>query len=200
MKPIYVRTQEGVKEEEKEAILDGIRCLVAYAGKIPEIREGDAEKYIEPARRTSRNSHQLNTSTLGKLFLEEQLQEQENRYDILIVREDLYSRDTNFVIGSAFSGVGAVLSPLRFANLNPNSRFECIKTEAIHELGHVFYLPNKCRRKNITENLGVHCTNVCSMRQGLVIPSDWIKITEDRLKFGALCGDCTKELKLVLRY
>jgi hypothetical protein len=38
------------------------------------------------------------------------------------------------------------------------------------------------------------------MRQGLVIPSDWIKITEDRLKFGALCGDCTKELKLVLRY
>jgi len=59
----------------------------------------------------------------------------------------------------------------------------------------VFGLIPKNRTKNIKESLGKHCINICIMRQGLELPKDWIDLTRDRIKYGALCPTCKQDLK-----
>jgi len=64
-------------------------------------------------------------------------------------------------------------------------------------LGHVLGLPS--RRYNVEESLGKHCIGKCVMRQGLKVPYDWIRMSEDRLEYGALCGDCYLDLNRINR-
>lgn len=48
---------------------------------------------------------------------------------------------------------------------------------------------------NLIKSLGNHCPNVCVMRQGLPVPDDWIKMTNDRTKSGKpLCDECINDL------
>jgi len=117
-----------------------------------------------------------------------------DHYDVFAVREDMYSGNTNFVIGLAQRGIGTTLSTYRFRELRRRDRYECIKTETIHELGHAFGLIPSGRTSNVEKSLGKHCTNVCTMRQGLTVPNDWLEISRDRLSVGALCGQCQEDL------
>jgi len=101
---------------------------------------------------------------------------------------------TNFIIGLASPGDSTTFSVKRFRELDEWMKNECIKTETMHEVGHVFGLIPYSRTKNVEQSLGKHCTNKCTMRQGLMVPQDWIKITKDRLDYGAFCDDCKKDL------
>jgi predicted Zn-dependent protease len=112
-----------------------------------------------------------------------------------VLCSDIYADEkTNFVFGSSDKDLPVILSTFRFKGLSEKERCQCLKTVAMHELGHVFGLPSVGRNKNV-ENLGEHCTNSrCIMRQGLNVP-DLLNITTDRLKHGALCSNCTNDLK-----
>lgn len=73
-------------------------------------------------------------------------------------------------------------------------RRECMKTEVMHEVGHVFGLvPDS--RKEADERIGLHCKDVCTMRQGITVPTDWIRNTGDRLSHGPFCAHCTSDLR-----
>jgi len=108
---------------------------------------------------------------------------------------DIQIFDTNFVIGLASPGIGTTISTYRFKQLDDKLRYECIKTETMHELGHVFGLIPDERTTDVEDSLGKHCANICIMRQGLTLPTDWINITKDRLDQGALCQPCKSDLK-----
>lgn len=65
----------------------------------------------------------------------------------------------------------------------------------MHEIGHVLGIPNENKRNNSIKSLGNHCPNVCVMRQGLRVPEDWMKMTNDRIKGGkSLCNECINDL------
>ena len=107
----------------------------------------------------------------------------------------MYVSDANFVIGVGYPGIGTAISTSRFHGLKDRKKYECIKTMIMHELGHAFGLIRNGRTRNVENSLGPHCTNRCTMRQGLSLPDDWIKMSQDRLKHGALCGTCETDLK-----
>jgi len=109
----------------------------------------------------------------------------------------IYLKNTNFVIGASREGTCALISTYRFNDLEPDQKYEVIKTETIHEFGHVLGIPYNNRKTNVENNIGLHCTNKCVMSQGLCVPDDWIKFTEDRLRSGKpLCDQCVDDLNI----
>ncbi|MFH1182070.1 MAG: hypothetical protein V1702_03880 [Candidatus Woesearchaeota archaeon] len=222
IKPVYIMNQAGLSDLEKKAVLDGASEMIRLAQADVDIadfgvwrnngfrnRDGSLKQYqsvdwyVERGRDTSRNTTQLNASTMQNLLMLEPWryaqQGGKDHYDILVVHDDMYSGDTNFVIGLAQPGIGTTISTNRFGSLNNELKYECIKTETMHELGHVFGLIPDERTENVEHRLGKHCTNRCTMRQGLTLPNDWINITKDRLKYGALCPTCETDLKEYFR-
>jgi predicted Zn-dependent protease len=222
IKPVYVMFQDNVGALEKAAVLDGIYELrnIAEVPR-PEIYNLGTWKsrnytngrnlnpyqstdwYLEQGHNSSRNSHQLNAATmLNKLFDEPWRKPNlggRDHYDVLVVREDMYEGNNNFLIGLAFPSIGTVMSTYRFKDLMADDKYDCIRTESTHEVGHVFGLVPEDRTTNIEDSLGKHCTNVCTMRQGLRVPIDWQEISKDRLNFGALCPQCGNDLKNYFR-
>ena len=217
--PIFMMNQEGLKDLEKKSVLEGASELIKLA-KVGGIEIFDlgiwrnkdfidangalkpyqsVDWYIQRGKETSRNRNQLNIQMIGQLLVFEPWRDKnkggKDHYDILVLHSDMYqSEDTNFVIGSAAEGIGTIISTYRFNQLEDRERYECIKTETMHELGHVFGLIPKNRKKDVKKSLGKHCTNICVMRQGLNVPEDWIKMTNDRLRYGVLCPACEKDL------
>jgi len=120
-------------------------------------------------------------------------------WEVIVTNKDLYSEETNFVIGGARPDLGTVISLGRLEAI-PDARLrgEAQKTEIFHEFGHVLGLPTDRRgSENLEQSLGLHCrSNGCSMKQGLNVPTDWITFATDRLRKGGkpLCGECVTDL------
>lgn len=50
------------------------------------------------------------------------------------------------------------------------------------------------RKERVIQKLGLHCTNVCTMRQGMSL-SEWKELTQEELRRGIhFCADCSREL------
>jgi len=147
--------------------------------------------------RRRKHGEQLNASTMISHCRAEPWRQKEDHYDLFICSSDLWdgSMNINFIIGLASKGTGTVLSVARFREpgLGERLKYECIKTEVMHEMGHVFGLVTG--RGKTEENLGPHCADSCTMRQGITVPHDWIPITQDRLRYGAFCQQCTNDLR-----
>lgn len=58
----------------------------------------------------------------------------------------------------------------------------------------VFGLLPDYRTQDVDYTLGKHCANKCSMQEPLTV-QDVIKMTRDRLDYGALCSPCKSDLK-----
>jgi predicted Zn-dependent protease len=218
VKPIYFMHQEKILNIERDAILDGIQEMLFLANmpNIPVINVGvfrtngmfqddgslspymSVDWYIEEARRTS-TTNQLNADTLQQLLINEPwrhpTQGGKDHYDVFAVHEDITLPGNNYLIGLATRNIGTSLSTYRFNSLDPRSAYECIKTETMHELGHVFGLIPDKRKNNVEYSIGKHCLNRCIMRQGLTVPHDWIVLTNDRLKGHSLCPTCHHDLQ-----
>jgi predicted Zn-dependent protease len=149
--------------------------------------------YIGVSREQSRD--QLNGGTLLRLLYTEPWQEADPHYDIVVTSHDLYDDGCDFCVGLAVHGFGAVISTHRFRGLSQKDAYNCIVTETMHEVGHVFGLVPETRTMNVEYSLGMHCTNRCIMRQGLRVPSDWQAITADRLRGYEFCSECSRDLQ-----
>jgi predicted Zn-dependent protease len=227
IKPVFIMNQEGLSELEKKAILDGARELRSIAGvegliEIKDLgvwrnrdhvnpdgslkRYQSVEWYIQRGKGKNNKTGQLKTELILNDLELEPWRDTQDHYDLLICHRDVTSLyfDVAFLVGQGRPDIGAVISTNRFRNsqLSDRELYECLKTAAIHELGHVFRLPGQ--GKNTYRSAGNdiendHCTNVCVMRQGNHVPSDWVRISRDRLKNGALCRECSRNLKKYFR-
>lgn len=203
LRPVHIIYQEGVLPLERKAVEEGISKLVKLAGVPIKIYTSEdlkmkesahLEDYLSRDTRTREGHRQSNAQTVLNHL------DGSDAYKIVVVKTDLYDPRTNFVIGMALENKGALISTCRFGNLNDFAKQECVKTETMHEGGHVFGLVPYERKTNVEESLGHHCANLCIMRQGLTVPKDWIKYTEERLEcekrgLSGLCEDCQKDLK-----
>jgi predicted Zn-dependent protease len=212
VKPVFVMSEEGVTGNEIGAVTDGLHTILREAGvdgKV-EVRnfgvwrhgKGDYESvdwYVAQGRKHGRQTksfgRQLNASSIMSMLSNEPWRRQEDHYDLFVCSSDLWQgrANNNFVIGLAQPFVGTVLSVRRFRE--PGIAYGCIKTETIHEMGHVFGLIPHSREDNVEYSLGKHCTNLCTMRQGLSVPADWVRITADRDTYGTFCPICSEDLK-----
>lgn len=213
--PIYVMWTSDVTEEEGRAGLEGVKDVLRASGQKREIinfgssswGNGDfssADWYLEEAvrrgevRRSLDLGEQLTTGGIGRLFHEEPWQESPH-WEVFIINHDLTSgeSDNNFVFGETDTRfASSVQSVSRLRRLPRELKLEIIRRLLRHEVGHMFGLPSYGRRNTVDNesSLGNHCTNVCSVRQGLNIDA-WIKQFRQEEKLGVqFCGDCLRDL------
>ena len=215
-RPVYLMHEEGLEQDHLLAVLNAIQAVLRAAGVAANVEvhnfgvwrnsgwlEGNTltnwnsvDWYLAHALDASRNDHQLHGGHLLKLLNNEPWQKAKPHYDIVVTHSDIYDGDCNFCIGLAVHGLGTVISTNRFrSGLDERSQYECIVTETMHEVGHVFGLVPGDRTDNVEMSLGLHCTNKCIMRQGLKVPHDWVKITNDRLAGHEFCSACQRDLR-----
>jgi|GEM_PF-1662303 predicted Zn-dependent protease len=216
--PVFVMYENGVSPMHIMAALSGIREMLALSGMFenkisvnnlgawrqPGFYDeqyaawGNIDFFLERARELSRRPTQIDAdiilSHLGGEPWRDPAKCGERHYDVVIVQSDMYSDGTNFVVGLAQTGMGAVISTDKFQSLDQVTQTECIKTVVMHEVGHVFGLIPETRVSHVENCLGRHCTNRCIMRQGLRLPDDWIRMTYDRFQRGALCWECELDI------
>ena len=214
IKPVYIMSQPGLSNLEKDAVLDGVSEIIDmakikgiiikdfgtwrspdYLSKNGILKEyNSVDWYIQKGKETSRNDYQINAREILDLLSNEPWKKHQDHYDVIIAKEDIYQVNLNFIIGCAKPRGDTIISTFRFNELDDRMKYECIKTEAMHEICHVFGMISEGRTENVEYSLGKHCTNICIMRQGVNVPTDWINITNDRLKYNALCNQCKTEL------
>jgi len=207
LKPVYIMHKDASSLDRK-AVSDGIEEMLGYADVSLEVKDlGEwrhpdwlydgklkpfysVDWYVDVGKRDRDKLDAMRM--LNALHCEPW--RKNGHYDVKVVDEDMRIEGTNFVIGVARPMIGTVISTYRFRDLDEPLRYECVKTEAMHEFGHVLWLPYG-RNYNVEDSLGLHCTNTCIMRQGMSVPYDWIRMSDDRIRYGALCKDCEKDLQ-----
>jgi predicted Zn-dependent protease len=215
IRPVFLMHEEGLPEDELSAVLKGISLVLNFAKvsekiKIENLRVwrqpnwatgailsawNSVDWYLGQAKIASEREGQIHGGFLLNLLCQEPWQKTRPHYDIVVLHRDIYSHDCNFAIGLAIQGVATVISTYRFRKLDPRTKYECIVTETMHEVGHVFGLIPDDRAEKVEESLGRHCTNTCIMRQGLLVPQDWVKITQDRFAGHNFCKICLRDLR-----
>ncbi len=211
--PIYVMNTSNVPTEEAQAGFQGVMDAARASGQRREVVNfgserwvagdyGSSDWYVEEAFRRQQFSRnlghgpQLVTRSVTRLFIEEPWQ-QNPHWEVFIVNRDLTSGepDNNFVFGETNVDLRAsVQSVTRLMNEVPRGqlRLSMIRRLLAHEVGHMFGLPG--RNYRVEQKLGLHCINICCMRQGMSIP-EWAQLTQQEersnIKF---CNDCLNDL------
>lgn len=218
-KPVHVMFEEGLTVNQHWVVFSAIKELLQIARveeRISIINLGiwrmsgwlhnskltdwySIDWYLAMAKKASARNNQINAGRFLDLLELEPWQDSNPHFDVAVIKSDMYAGESSFCIGLARKEVATIISINRFLSLPPKEMLECIKTETIHEIGHVFGLVPEARTNNVEESLGKHCTNRCVMRQGLRLPVDWQRITRDRLQYGSLCGICQKDLQNFFR-
>lgn len=221
-RPIIVTFEENMSSAHMKIVLHAIGAVLRYAGVNRVIRvisagiwrhpDGHTKSngfyvpyrsvdwYIAKGFQASRNQHQVYVREIFMQLWQEPWQESMSHYDVMILNSDIYDEGCNFVIGSAIKGFGTVMSINRFLDLAEPLRSQCIESEVLHEMGHVFGLVPEMRTDDVIESLGRHCTCRCIMRQGLSVPRDWIQYSNDRIRTGQpFCPQCLMDFKNYFR-
>lgn len=147
---------------------------------------------------TSRN--QVNAERVASEMFTDPYQVDMPHWEVIFTNKDLFSQETNFVIGVAQPDLGTLISLNRLESISDvGMRGEAQKTEIFHEVGHVLGLPTGRRGQSKLEySLGAHCKSAgCSMKQGLRVPYDWVNFTTERLRTGGkpFCNECITDLQ-----
>ena len=207
IKPIYVMNEEGLSELEKKAVLEGAEEMIKIAEaeditRIIDLGVFNGEKneedplmtyhsidwYLQKGKEKSLENL-LEANRLLNLL--EASIKPFGQYHFLLLKSGIYTGTTPCVGIGSLGGPGAIVSAYKFKDLDEETRCGCIKTAAMHEIGHNFGLVNE-KRENTDYT---HCNNRCVMRIGRPSPEALITMTEDRLKYGPFCEPCEKYLK-----
>ena len=219
IRPINVINEQGFPSVFKTSVYQALIEILKLAGVLDRVRIQDfgfwrqkdylqngqlvkyasVDWYLHKAKESSTRRDQLNASQILDCFVSEPWQKVEPHYDLMLLSSDIYCEDCNFVVGLAQYFHSTVVSSARFQGLSLVLSSECVKTAVFHEVGHVFGLPGR-NRKKINQSLGDHCVNTCVMRQGRLVPTDWIQMTHDRLNMGQpYCPECLSDLRSFFR-
>ncbi|MBI4226338.1 hypothetical protein HY612_04460 [Candidatus Roizmanbacteria bacterium] len=204
--PAFIYFDEDVSPEQRAFIQRSLpeifkqlsvpNQMVAFAGE-------SGAKLTSNATRRQRTGDRLqfDSDHIIRTMTTDSSQIDRPHHSIVFTNKDLYSQNTNFVVGAALPDLGTVISLTRIWNgvRDQKLRDEVIRTEIAHEIGHVYNLPSTRRGTDkLEQSLGNHCRSEgCCMKQGLNVPGDFINITRNRLNFlndQFYCGECKRDL------
>ncbi len=149
--------------------------------------------YIKSATEIRNGFPKVNAQSVLAYLRKRLEQAPESYMTVLLTKEPLgvTEQSINYVHALGQTGVGIVLSTHMLVYEHITVRAQLIKTIVMHELGHIFGLLT--RAYDITDNNGVHCSNICIMRHaGTVVV--WKSHTLDRLFLGSFCEECRRDL------
>lgn len=214
--PIYFMHTPDITQEERALAIEALEEILDIVGvgeEIPIVDFGvwretnyiDENGWLAPHKSVdwyvngwyNSQRHQVDVDAAMTQVIFDPLIGIQPHYDVILTAQDLYTRNTSFIVGVAYPRIGTIISVNRFRAVSDRKmQIETKKQELYHEVGHVFDLPNKGRGFDIDYSLGAHCTNLCSVRQGIRVPDDWINFVNDRIKTGQVyCDSCITDLR-----
>jgi predicted Zn-dependent protease len=220
--PIYVMRASDVTLEEKEAVMEAIKEVIAIADsprkkeivdldcwKTEDYKDKDGNlvpgKSIDWLFETSFNKEKGQVITTVALAESSQLELRNERgsYYILITGKDLYKpdekRQEGYVLGEGDPMFHvAIISVHRLREIKNVDHREFVKQIAYHEFGHTVGLLPDDRITAVDKTLQAHCTNDnCSMRRRKNM-EEFERFTKERLESGVIyCKQCTDDLRKV---
>lgn len=214
--PVYFMHTNNVPQVEARAAFQGVIDAVKASGQDREVvnfgyqaygtgNYSSPDWYVAEAykkqvlRRDAGLGHQIDAKEISNLSYQEPWQ-QHPHWEVFVVNHDLNGGSEkgyyNFVFGyTNMLFPASVQSITRLTAEVPvgELRLAMIRRLLRHEVGHMFGLPGR-NRGNIEQKLGTHCTNVCTMKQGMSI-KEWADSTREetsrRIHF---CQDCMEDL------
>lgn len=123
-----------------------------------------------------------------------------DHYDLFILEEDLYlpeeeGKGPGYCVGASKPFSSAVISLHRIEHIW-GLPYSCIKTEIMRQMCFMLGVPSHLREDvHKGTDASAFCKNVCILRRAENAPEDWEKLTDDRLREGALCDSCRDDLQ-----
>ena len=208
--PVHFMVSSDVPRAVAQAALAGTTDALIGSGQERQLVEvqpqrgkpyTDADWYIDNA--LARQEGRRDAGYGSQVYLEEVLDlialaepHERPHWKVLVTAQDLTAEGLNFAFGATTPDTAStVQSVRRFMEAVPESRLqsEMIRRLFRHEFGHLLGLPS-AHRPNTEENLGNHCTNLCTMRQGLSTV-EWAELTVEEVENGThFCTDCRMDL------
>lgn len=112
---------------------------------------------------------------------------------VVCVDFDITVGEENFLFGGSQAGIGSVLSVARLRGSTIADKV--LRRLARHEFGHALGLIPDARSTNVRGKIGLHCTNVCTMRQGMNLQKfEALTIEEERADI-LFCRECADYLR-----
>jgi len=126
-----------------------------------------------------------------------------DHYDLLLIEEDMFdppagAEDSDaaaYSVGRCRPFTAAVISTHRIDHIW-GIPYSFVKTEVMRQICFMFGIPAGWR-EDVTKdcNGAVFCANRCILRPAVMAPDDWRTLTSDRVKHGALCESCIRDLR-----
>ncbi len=124
-----------------------------------------------------------------------------SRLTVVLTEADITASGNKFLFGAEQPvgplKVGAILSVARL--LESAMAEQVLRRLARHEFGHALGLIPESRSTNVATEVGLHCTNVCTMRQGMCL-AEFEDLTQEEERANVdFCGECLDYLKTGVR-
>jgi len=132
---------------------------------------------------------------IGRIWSGMYESKESNRFYVVLTGQDLFidTKKNDYAFGGSAGSVAAV-SSRRFRWINKSKMYLCMEQLMFHELGHMFGLPGR-DAPAIEMKYGAHCTNLCTMQQGMSVRA-FTAMAEERMRRGKIfCDLCEKKLK-----
>ena len=216
--PTYIYWDNTLNSDQQEVALEGIDELYTFLNldqsKVSCYGDWRSDSYIDNINHLTPHESiqwavrdkydyqrkQIDGDNFVKNMFADPYQIERPHWKIIFTNHNIKTSTANSTLGVTTPDLGTLIS---FASFPGYERIaegrEVIKTEIFHELGHVLGLPSMKRIVyDLDNSSGYHCKSYgCSMRQGGIVPTDWIKLTEQRLRRneGPYCRCCMDDFK-----
>ncbi len=205
---IHLHLGDGVNKEESKIAICSLSEIVDFLPKTLDDRF-NIRVFDDSLERYETSSfvpeiEKFDGSNILWNFILERKNHSHSHFDVAIFskRITVKDRDRNWldsIFGLAGSGV-AIVSTHGFNHglKNRELRNLCLRRAILHEFFHIIGLVPNWRETNVDTRLGLNCSNICIMRQGMSV-SEWKKYSIEEEKKGViLCSQCKENLFEVL--
>lgn len=186
-RPFYILEEEGLTQGEQTAVVEAVRECLRLAGARGRIRTFGLGVWREPnyfekgglvpyksidwliaTSPFQLKADLVNAGTILSQVVRTMYEQHQAYYFLLVPRRNLGAPEIWPLKGNTQADTGCVVSSYWFhyghGRLSEEDRAGCLKTVAIHEVGHLFGLWQ--RTAGLPSNVGAHCPweNHCVMR------------------------------------
>jgi predicted Zn-dependent protease len=200
MTDVQICWSRGISEAEASAVRFGVGDVLKYITldlNVEVIGEAcDADSWVERCRTTLDRGHGLQVD--ANCVLTEQIPDRLARsrincLTVVIIEADITDGDNSFLFGGSLSGFGSILSVARLRDSTMSEKV--LRRLARHEFGHALGLIPAARSTNVQREIGLHCTNVCTMRQAMSLQELQTLTAEEERTRIMFCPECADYLK-----
>ncbi len=220
-KPINIMDNKGFWPE-KASLLDAIKDILATGHCESRFPVKDFGRFRSPQWRDEENvlvpwqsvdwyiydsldedRMQVNGASLLRNLANEPWRDERllgDHYDLFIIEEDLFLPDKEgkgpgYCVGVCRPSFAAVVSSHRIEHIW-GMPYSVTKTEIMRQICFMLGVPSHLR-DDVSKgpDATAFCHNTCILREARDAPEHWEKLTEDRLKEGALCNSCMDDLR-----